>query len=67
MDKNGCFELVREAKSIAILLEGDLQMNKYDESIIDGIRVIKRLLNQALKHKEQIKVEELYCIENLHN
>lgn len=52
MDKNGCFELVREAKSIAILLEGDLQMNKYDESIIDGIRVIKRLLNQALKHKE---------------
>ena len=52
MDGNEHFELVREAKSIAILLEGDLQMNKYDESIIDGIRVIKRLLNQALKHKE---------------
>lgn len=52
MDANSYYDLIREAKSIAVLLESDMQMNKYDETIIDGVRVIKRLLKQALMHKE---------------
>ena len=40
-------ELVDEAKSIAILLEGDLQMQNQDDTLINAVKVIHHLLKDA--------------------
>lgn len=40
-------ELVDEAKSIAILHEGDLQMQNQDDTLINAVKVIHHLLTDA--------------------
>lgn len=47
MDVEKITELVDEAKSIAILLEHDLYMQKQDMSTINAVKVIHHLLKDA--------------------
>ena len=47
MDIERVTELVDEAKSIVILLENDLYMQKQDMAIINAVKVIHHLLKDA--------------------
>ncbi len=47
MDVEKVTELVEEAKSIAILLENDLYMQKQDTATINAVKVIHHLLKDV--------------------
>lgn len=47
MDIEKVTELVDEAKSIAMLLENDLYMQKQDTTIINAVKAIHHLLKDA--------------------
>ncbi len=47
MDIEKATELVDEAKSIAMLLENDLYMQKQDTTIINAVKAIHHLLKDA--------------------
>ncbi len=47
MDAERAVQLVDEAKSIAVLLENDLYMQKQDTTTINVVKVIHRLLADA--------------------
>ena len=51
-------ELIDEARSIAILLENDLYMQKQDETTINAMKVLHHLLNDAA---EELAKKEDMC------
>lgn len=48
MDTERIFELISEARSVGILLESDMQVNKQDENIINIVKVMNDLLGRAI-------------------
>ena len=58
---------MREAISLLTMLENDLDMNKEDSIHIDTVRVVKRLLKEAMsevalgKHDYSCKEERNFC------
>ena len=54
-------ELIDEARSIAILLEHDLYMQKQDETTVNAMKVLHHLLNDAA---EELAKKEDMCSES---
>lgn len=48
MDTEKVLKMISEAKSVGIMLESDMQMNKQDQNIINVVKVINNLLGMAL-------------------
>ncbi|MBQ2981426.1 MAG: hypothetical protein IJD58_04790 [Lachnospiraceae bacterium] len=48
MDTEKVLKIISEAKSVGIMLESDMQINKQDQNIINVVKVINNLLGMAL-------------------
>lgn len=48
MDKERLTRIIQETSSIVILLEENVEMQKYDDTITNGIRVVHKLIKEAL-------------------
>lgn len=55
MDTEKVMNIISEAKSVGILLESDMQMNKQDQNIINVVKVINNLLGMALDNFSEEK------------
>lgn len=49
MDTKTIYELISEAKSIGILLESDMQISRQDETFINAVKAINRILNLVIE------------------
>lgn len=55
MDAEKVMNIISEAKSVALLLESDMQMNKQDQNLINVVKVINNMLGMALDNFSEEK------------
>lgn len=55
MDAEKVMNIISEAKSVGLLLESDMQMNKQDQNLINVVKVINKMLGMALDNFSEEK------------